>query len=249
MNALNLQILKRLALCGFTLVALSACATQKSDAQFFDKLKNEAEKALGGGGLTQDDAAKGITAALERGVETAVEFCKKPGGYLETPEIKIPLPQDAQKVEKKLRQIGLGNQVDDAITSINKAAELAAAEAAPIFVEAIRAMTIEDALSLVSGNDSAATSYLRRTTNQKLTAAFTPVIEAALEKTDATKYWNTLFSSYNKIPFVERVNPNLVEYATAKAIDGLFTMIKKEELNIRENPSARVSEILKKVFG
>lgn len=200
-------------------------------------------------GFTESDAAEAIRQALSQGVGKGTDLLSKADGYFGNPAVKIPFPPDAQKVETRLRSIGLGKQVDDAVLSINRAAELAATEAKPIFLEAIKGMTIQDAINIVKGDERSATNYLQRTTSAQLISKFTPIIQAALEKVDATKYWSTVINSYNKIPLVEKVNPNLSEYATNKAIEGLFTMVAQEEKQIRIDPVARTTDILKKVFG
>jgi hypothetical protein len=152
-------------------------------------------------------------------------------------------------VEKKLRQIGMGEQVDKFILSLNRAAEDAAKEAKPVFVAAIKGMTIQDAMGILKGEDDAATQYLKKTTSTELHSKFNPIIKTSLDKVDATKYYSDLIKAYNRIPLVEKVNPNLDEYATEKAMEGLFIMIAKEEVSIRKDPAARTSALLKKVFG
>lgn len=199
--------------------------------------------------LTEQDAVSGIKDALIKGTSESVQVVSKLDGYFGNPEIKIPLPPDAKVMAKKLRSMGMGKQVDQAIVSLNRAAEDAAREAKPIFVAAITNMTITDAVNIVKGKDDAATQYLSKSTSPELNKKFQPVIKASLDKVDATKYWTDLANIYNKIPFVTKINPNLTEYVTGKAIDGLFVMIAKEELKIRKDPVARTSEILKKVFG
>ena len=139
--------------------------------------------------------------------------------------------------------------MDEVILTINRAAEEAAKSAQPIFVNAVKSMNISDALQIVKGKDDAATRYLAKTTTPGLKVKFSPVIKAALDKVDATRLWSVLISTYNQIPFVSKQNPDLTAYVTDKAIDGLFTMIAAEELKIRQNPQARTTELLKKVFG
>jgi hypothetical protein len=178
-----------------------------------------------------------------------VALVSKLDGYFSNPEIKIPFPENARTVESKLRALGLGSQVDDVILSLNRAAEDAAKSAQPIFVSAITGMNISDALQIVSGKNDAATQYLARTTTPELKAKFTPVIKTSLDRVDATRLWAELITAYNQIPFVNRQNPDLTAYVTEKAISGLFVMIAKEELKIRQNPVARTTELLKKVFG
>jgi len=222
---------------------LPAC----SNAQFLKK----AQKSLGmsSTGFSENEAVQGIKEALVKGTGESVNFVSVLDGYFGNPEIKIPFPEDAKMVESKLRAIGMGKQVDEAILSINRAAEDAAQQAKPIFVNAITAMSISDAIGIVKGPDDAATSYLRNTTSPDLRLKFRPEIQKSLDKVQATKYWKDLITTYNKIPLVQKVNPDLAAYVTDKAIQGLFVMISKEEKKIRKDPVARTSEILKKVFG
>ena len=153
-------------------------------------------------------------------------------------------------METALRGIGLGSEVDKAVLAINRGAEDAAKSAKPIFVNAITSMTISDAMGILKGTDKqAATNYLKRVTSTQLTTAFKPVIGRSLDKTLATKYWGDITTTYNKIPAVQKVNTDLSAYVTQKALDGLFHMIGQEEIKIRENPVARISELLKKVFA
>ena len=152
-------------------------------------------------------------------------------------------------MESKLRAIGMGKKVDEFNESMNRAAEKAATEAKPIFVAAIKGMTVKDAINIVKGENNAATVYLKNTTSPELIIKFQPVIKTSLDNVNATRYWTDLIALYNKIPLVKKMNPNLSEYVTQKAIDGLFIMIAKEELKIRKDPVARTSELLKRVFG
>jgi len=201
------------------------------------------------GGLTEKDAADGIKEALTNGTGEAVKLVSAADGFFGNPEIKIPFPQDAKIVETKLRQVGLGSKVDEAILSINRAAEDAGKEAKPIFIAAVKNMTVKDAVNIVKGGDNAATMYLKQSSTAELSTKFQPVIKASLDKVSATKYWEDLIKAYNKIPMVQKMNPNLTQYVTDKAIEGLFVMVAKEELKIRKDPKAQTSALLKKVFG
>lgn len=240
--------MKSLILIGsFAVLALGTTA----NAQILDKLKKTAEETISGtsSSLTEGEVASGLKEALTNGVDKGVERLSKPDGYFKDLSIKILLPDEAKNVESKLRQLGQGKMVDDAIESLNRAAEDAANGAKDIFVTAIKSMTVNDAMGILKGDKSAATTYLEKSTRGALVEKFMPVIKASLDKVGATKHWNTIFSTYNKIPLVQKVNPNLEEYATNKAIDGLFVQIAKQEKEIRDNPAARVSDLLKKVFG
>jgi len=231
----------------YFLVFIAIVGIQSTDAQL---LKN-AQKLIssGGKGLTEKDAADGIKEALVNGTGESVKLVSIVDGYWGNPEIKIPFPSEAKEMESKLRTIGMGKKVDEFNVSMNRAAEKAANEAKPIFIAAIKGMTVKDAINIVKGQNNAATIYLKNTTSPELKDKFQPIIKTALDNVNATKYWSDLVTAYNKIPLVKKMNPDLTAYVTGKAIDGLFIMIAKEELRIRKDPMARTSELLKKVFG
>jgi hypothetical protein len=199
--------------------------------------------------LSNLDVASGLKAALDKGVQTSTQKLSLTDGFFKNLAIKILMPPEAKKVESTLRGMGMGAQVDQAILSMNRAAEDASKSAAPIFLNAIKQMTITDAITILKGGDSSATTYLRIKTSPALTAAFTPVIKTSLDKVNATKYWNTIITTYDKVPFTKKVNPDLTAYVTEKALAGLFYEIALEEISIRKNPLERTSDILKKVFG
>lgn len=229
----------------FTTVVLSACTTAQ-----INQTIGEVNKTLGGEQpLTTEQVAEGLKEALVKGISTGSDLVSQVDGYFKNPEIKIPFPPDVKQVEDRLRQMGLGGEVDKFVMTLNRGAEEAAKEAKPIFITAIRSMTIQDAWSILKGEDDAATQYLKRTTSPQLKEKFKPVIQNALSKVNATKYYSDLVNTYNKIPLVQKVNPDLDDYATDRAIEGLFLMIAKEEKNIRDNPAARTTELLKKVFS
>ena len=215
----------------------------------FNKLLDQAKKVVSGQPLTADEVAQGLKEALTNGISKGSDLVSKADGYFKNPEIKIPFPPDVKRVEDKLRQIGMGGEVDKFVLSLNRGAEDAAKEAKPIFVNAIKQMTIDDAFGILKGQPDAATQFLKRTTTAQLKEKFKPVVQNSLDKVNATRYYGDLVGTYNKIPFVEKVNPDLNEYATDMAIKGLFTMIAKEEKNIRQDPLARTSDLLKRVFG
>jgi hypothetical protein len=199
--------------------------------------------------LTEKDATDGIREALIKGTGASVNIVSAVDGYWKNPDIKIPFPPEAQNMETKLRAIGMGKTVDQFNESINRAAERAAVKAKPIFISAVKEMTVKDALNIVKGEKNAATMYLKTTTSPDLKNAFKPEIKSSLDAVNATKYWGDLVSAYNVIPFVKKMNPDLPSYVTDRAAEGLFVMIAREELKIRTDPMARTSEILKKVFG
>jgi hypothetical protein len=198
---------------------------------------------------TTAEVAEGLREALLKGVLRGTEELSKVDGYLGNPQIKIPFPPDVKKVEDRLRQIGMGSEVDRFVTTLNHGAEDAAKEAKPIFFNAIQSMTIEDAWGILKGQPDAATQYLKRTTSSQLKGKFKPVIQTSLSRANATKYYGDLVTTYNRIPLVEKVNPNLDDYATDLAIQGLFVMIAREEKKIRQDPMARTTDLMKRVFS
>ena len=208
-------------------------------------------KTIGDGtspGLTNTEIVSGLKEALEVGARNSSNQLSALDGFFKNAAIKILLPEEAQKVEKTLRDLGMGSLVDKAILSVNRAAEDAAKSAAPIFVDAITSMTIQDALSILQGGDFAATNYLKSKTTAPLTEAFRPIIDKSLQKVGATKYWSDVFTTYNRFA-TNKINPDLSAYVTGKALDGIFYQVGLEEQKIRKDPVARVSDILKKVFG
>ncbi|HSI91435.1 MAG TPA: DUF4197 domain-containing protein [Adhaeribacter sp.] len=199
--------------------------------------------------LTEGEVANGLKEALTQGISKGASQAAQPDGYFRNSLIRIPFPPEIQKVENTLRQIGMGAEVDKFVLSLNRAAEDAAIGAKPIFVSAIKSLTISDVWNILRGEKDAATEYLKRTTSTQLTASFKPVIQNSLDKVNATKYYSTIITQYNQIPTVQKVNPDLNAYATQKAIDGLFLLVAQEEANIRENPIARTTELLRRVFS
>lgn len=201
-------------------------------------------------GVSQDEAGKGIKEALAQGVTNAVLNLNKTDGFFGNEFYKMLLPPDAKKIESTLRNLGMGAQVDKAILSINRGAEDAVGFAKPIFMDALKEMTLADALNILRGPKDAATNYFKEKTKQKLIAAFLPSVKTSLDKTDATKHYSEIVTTYNKLPTTfKKVNPDLPDYVVGKAVDALFDQVAREEANIRENPLARTSDILKKVFG
>jgi hypothetical protein len=228
-------------------ILLFSLASISSNAQFLKDAKKFLNQNKGS--LTEKDAAAGIKEALTKGTEQSVKTVSNLNGYFGNPEIKIPFPPEAKEIESKLRAVGLGDKVDEVVLTINRAAEDAAKEAKPIFVAAIKNMSITDAINIVKGENNAATKYLDKNTSPELNTKFQPPIKSSLDKVEATKHWTEVIDLYNKIPFVKKMNPNLTEYVTKKAIEGLFVMVAKEELKIRKDPVARTTDLLKKVFG
>jgi hypothetical protein len=214
---------------------------------------NQASQILtqsGIGNPTSGEIALGLKQALELGTSNSSERLSATDGFFGNMAIKLIFPPEAQKVERTLRGLGLNSLADNVILSLNRAAEDAATEAKPIFISAIRQMTIADATNILLGRqDDAATNYFKRVTSDELRSKFRPIIESSLTKVGATRYWGDVISRYNQVPFVTKVNPDLQAYVTQKAIDGLFVEIAQEELRIRSNISARSTSLLQKVFG
>lgn len=202
------------------------------------------------GSITEKEAGQGIKEALSQGVTNAVLNLNKTDGFFGSEFYKMLLPPDAKKVETTLRKAGMGAQVDKAILAINRGAEDAVGYAKPIFINAIKEMTLKDALNIVRGPRDAATNYFKEKTKQQLIDAFTPSVKSSLDKVDATKYYGDIINTYNSFPTTfKKVNPDLTSYVVGKAVDALFDQVAKEEANIRQNPLARTTDILKKVFG
>lgn len=221
-------------------------------ASLFSIISCETLSSLPGttGVVTEAEASEGIRQALNNGITTAIFQLNRENGFFGDKAYKLLLPPDASRIEGTLRTIGLGNQVDKAILQINRAAEDAVGYAKPIFVNAIREMTIADALQIIRGGNDAATNYFRQKTRDQLITAFSPTIQQSLDRLEATRYYSDIVKAYNRLPTTSRqVDPNLTAYVVGKATDALFDKIAAEEANIRANPAARTTEILKKVFG
>jgi hypothetical protein len=196
-----------------------------------------------------DKLTQGLKEALTVGTENAVKAASKTDGYFKNPKIKIPFPAEVKDVETSLRKVGMNKPVDDFVLSMNRAAEGAAKDATPIFIGAIKSMSVSDGMSLLKGGDNAITKFFKKKTDAQLVQKFSPKVEQSLKNVKAVQYWNDLSSAYNKLPFVKKQNLNLTSYTTRKAVDGLYTLMAEEEKKIRNNPAARVSNVLKDVFG
>ncbi|MDX2003397.1 MAG: DUF4197 domain-containing protein [Chitinophagales bacterium] len=200
--------------------------------------------------ISGDKVVDGLKEALNIATKTAAGNVSKTDGYFRNVLIKIPYPAEVKPVMDVAAKVPGGQKyVDDFVKSLNRAAEEAAKSAAPIFVDAVKQMTITDGMTILKGSSNEATMYLKSKTQEQLKAKYKPIVKSALAKVQVTKYWNKVASSYNKLPFVKKVNPNLEDYTTQKALDGLFLMIGKEEEKIRKDPAARVTDILRTVFG
>lgn len=233
----------------FWLLSLSLLllSTAPADAQF-GKLIKKAESLLSDedGSL---DIGGGLKQALEIGVTDAVESLSAENGYLESP-YKILIPEEAQKVVNTVSKVpGFQNVESDLISKMNEAAELAAKKAGPIFLNAIKQMTFEDATNILMGEQDAATRYLERTSREQLYAEFMPVIQTALDEVNARSYWKSAVDAYNKIPFQKKLNPELDDHVNNSALDGMFGLVEKKEEGIREDVGLRTTPLLKDVFA
>lgn len=234
-------LLRKLSLV-FIIFQLSACTTADLN-RVLSTVLNE------GVPLTNEQIGQGLKQALDIGISKGADRLSAQDGYFKS-AYKILLPPEARKVTEKLQNIPGFNQVEDIILEkINRGAEDAAKKAKPIFVAAIKQMTFKDVMNILMGENDAATQYLNKATSDKLYAEFNPVIIKSLDKFNARKYWSDAVGTFNKIPFTQEVNPNLDDYVTQQALNGLFAMVAKEEINIRNNVAARTTDLLKKVFA
>ena len=205
--------------------------------------------AAGVNPLSESEIVKGLKEALVVGSNNASSQLSLLDGFNANSLIRIPFPPEVSQIASKLRDIGFGSKVDEFETTLNRAAEQAAKDAAPIFGNAITQMTFTDAKNILKGSNTSATSYLQSKTNDALFTSFSPTIKNALNSSLATSKWTEITSIYNRLPFITPVETDLVKYTTNKALSGLFIVVAEEEKKIRENPAARVSDILQKVFG
>ena len=231
--------MKRIYVVLLLAVTLSSCA----------ELQQIANQLPQGTQISQAEIGNGLRAALDKGIDQEVSKLMQPDGFFRNEVVKILLPEELQKVDKGLRKIGLSSVADEGLKLLNRAAEEATKEALPIFTNAVKEITFQDAKNILLGDDRAATTYLETKTQQELYAKFSPVINNNLSKVGATNLWSNAIDKYNKIPFTEQVNPDLTDYVTQKALEGVFKMIAKEEGQIRTNLNARTSDLLKRVFA
>ena len=229
----------------FGILTLGMLTGSTCDPQVMEDVLN----TVIGATITDQEVANGLKEALVQGATNGSDILSVVNGYLGNPQVKIPFPPEAKKIESTLRNLGLNKMCDDVVNSVNHAAENAAIEAKAVLTNSIRQMTIADAMNILFGANDAATEYLKKTTTAELTSKFTPIVQSSLNKVGATKYWGDAVNYYNKIPLVEDMNPDLTGYVTQKALEGLFLMIEKEELKIRQDPGARVADIVQRVFA
>ncbi len=201
------------------------------------------------GGISNAEIANGLKEALNQGIEKQVSKLTQPDGFFRNELVKIMLPAELQKVDKTLRDVGLGNLADEGLKVLNRAAEDAVGEATPIFVNAVKGMSFADAKQILLGADNAATQYLTSTTSTALYSKFNPVIQRSFSKVGADKIWANLITRYNSLPLTNDVNPDLTDYVTNEALKGVYTMIAVEEKEIRTKVSSRSTDVLKRIFA
>ena len=242
---------KYFILVGTITVLITSCdpKTQEAILKTTTEILNSGTSGTTTTGLTNTEVIRGLREALSVGTNNSTALTSKLDGFNKNPLIFIPWPAEAATMKEKLVQLGFQKQITDFETSLNRAAEDATKNAAPIFINAISQMTISDGFAILNGNDTSATHYLREKTSASLKQTFLPVVTDAIDNVKVTSYWSPLISTYNKIPGVNRLNPDLNAYVTDKAVNGLMTLIAQEETKIRKDPMARVTDILKKVFG
>jgi len=217
----------------------------KKASSIFGKKSNNNNASSG---LSSSEIVSGLKEALSIGAQKSGDKLSAPDGFFKDAAVKILLPEQVRDIESKMRMMGMGKMVDNAELSMNRAAEDASKAAAPIFLSAIKKMTVTDALNILRGSDTAATGYLRKTTSPELINSFRPIIEESLKKVDATKYWKDVFNVYNRFSSTP-VDTDINSYVTTKALYGIFYYVAQEEIGIRKNPAQRATDILKKVFG
>lgn len=200
-------------------------------------------------GLSQEQIGNGLRQALDNGIAHQVAKLTSKDGFYRNQLVKIFLPDELQVLDKGLRKIGLSNLADEGIKVLNRAAEDAVKTATPIFINAVKEITFNDAKNILLGNKNAATTYLQSKTSQSLYNSFSPVIDNSFSKVGADKVWSNLITRYNSIPFVKKVNPDLTGYVTNETLKGVFTMIEIEEKGIREKVGLRNTVLLRQVFA
>ena len=232
-----------------SILLLLAVFSLNANAQFGNILDKAKKVVKGDNPLSKDEVANGLKEALDQGVEEAVDKLSAEDGYLKSP-YKVEIPSEAKSVVSKVKMVpGFENVERDLIVKMNRAAESAAKKATPIFVDAVKQITFDDAMNILSGDDDEATMYLKDKSYDKLYAAFMPVIQAALDEVNARDYWRSVVKKYNSLPFVKDVNPELDDHVNSKALVGMFALIAKKEEGIRNNVDQRNTELLRKVFG
>jgi hypothetical protein len=231
------------------LCAAPMAVAQDWRKQAEDLLKQAAPQAAGGSVTDERTTASGLKEALRVGTSNAVRLTSAPDGFFGNDKIHIPLPGQLDRLARTLRGIGMSAQVDELELTMNRAAEKAAREATPVFVDAIQKMTFADARGILQGDDTAATQYFQRTTSDTLTTRFRPIVQESMKKVGLAQQYDALVGHYKALPLAKAPTLDLTGYVTQKALDGLFFVVGEEERKIRTNPAARTTELLKQVFG
>ncbi len=235
------------AICIFTSTSLMA---QFDFNKAIDKGKEKLGSISNSGVLSNEEIGKGLKEALNKGVNAGVATLSANDGFLKSALYKILISEDMKNVVSKLKMVpGFSNIENELIEKMNRGAEKAAVKATPIFTKAITDLSFQDAMNILMGEKNAATQYLNNSTNQALYGEFKPVIASSLSEVGATKYWSDCVNAYNKLPFVKKANPDLNDYVTKEALKGIFGVVAEKELEIRNDPRIRNTEILRKVFG
>lgn len=240
--------MKKIFASTFAIIIVLSCNVLEDNASLLRSEPNTTQKT----GLTNQEVISGLKEALSLGVKNAVSITSVKDGFLENTQIKLPFPPSAEKMKQRALDWGMDSQVEQIVTTLNRAAEDAASEAAPIFLDAVKNMSVNDGFEILNGGEGAATDFLRTQTTNDLIAAFSPKVEESIKKVKLTEYWNPVAKRYNKtVRFTgdEPVESDLNKYVTERAVQGLFLMVEKEENKIRKDPKARVTETLKNVFG
>ena len=217
------------------------------NAQIENIIKDLSEKK--NNSISEKEAYNGLKEALTIGVTKSCENASNIDGFLKNDLIKIKFPQEAKKIKKSLKKIGLEKQIDEFIVSMNRSAEEASKEASQILLKSIKNININNALSILYGEENSATTYLYDQNHEDFRNKFKPIIEKSISNNKVAANWNKIMKTYNKLPLTENINPNINEYILEKTIDGIFVLIAQEEKKIREKPENRISELLKKVFN
>ncbi|MFN4121848.1 MAG: DUF4197 domain-containing protein [Flavobacteriales bacterium] len=237
----------------FTYLFVAIMVFSFANAQNTNNLLNNAANALGGNNrgnnLSNQQIVNGLKEALTIGSNNAAASASRTDGFFKNDLIRIPFPPEAREVQSRAIQLGMQQQVNDFIRSLNRAAEEASKEAAPIFANAITSMTVNDGLAILRGNDDAATRFLQNRTTPELQNRFRPIIKRAINKAQVARQWNPIITRYNRLPMVRQMNPNLEDYVLDRTLIGLFSLIASEEGKIRRDPAARVTDLLRSVFG
>ncbi len=232
--------MKRIFFCALLIFSATACSELQ---QVVNQLPQ------GTSGIGNAEIAQGLRAALDQGIDKQVKKLSLKDGFFKNELVKILLPDELKKVDKTLRDVGLGNLADEGLRILNRAAEDAVGEATPIFIDAVKGISFADAKQILLGADDAATLYLEQSTSTQLYGKFKPKIDASFKKVGADQIWNSLITKYNSLPLTADVNPDLTEYVTQEALEGVYTMISVEEKEIRTKLSSRTTDLLRKVFA